>query len=209
MTGEADLVEQEKPAFIGFLKTLSFGSGQAQAELPPGHPDIGEMGAQSPQTLPPGHPVIGDMNASAPTGPISHDGQPNWEVPAGWQEVNGGSFLVAKFMLGGDDGATAAVNVSVSAGDGGGLAPNVNRWREQLGLPPEDEISTVTFAISGGQAQLVDFTGTSAQTGQPAGIVGIVVTQPDRTWFYKLMGDPQVVAAQKDAFTTFVKGVKY
>jgi hypothetical protein len=209
MTGDANLVEQQKPAFIDFLKTVSFGSGQAQAQLPSGQPNIGNMGADSLQTMPPGHPAIGDMNAPAATGPVSQAGQPNWQVPTDWQEVNGGLFLVAKFKLGGNGGATAAVNVSAAPGDGGGLAPNVNRWRGQLGLQPEDEISTVTFAVSGGQAQLVDFTGTSAQTSQPAEIIGIVVTQPDRTWFYKLMGDPKVVAAQKDAFTTFVKGVKY
>ena len=55
-------------------------------------------------------------------------------MPAGWQEVPGGQFLVAKFNLTGDSGATAAVNVSSSPGEGGGLAGNVNRWRGQLGL---------------------------------------------------------------------------
>ncbi len=74
------------------------------------------------------------MSAAAASGPISHEGQPNWQVPAGWQEVSGGQFLVAKFNLTGDNGATAAVNVSSSNGDGGGLAANVNRWRGQLGL---------------------------------------------------------------------------
>ncbi|HSY43717.1 MAG TPA: hypothetical protein VK811_07380, partial [Candidatus Acidoferrum sp.] len=143
------------------------------------------------------------------TGPISHDGQPNWEVPAGWQEVNGGSFLVAKFALTGDGGTAADVNVSSSAGDGGGLAPNVNRWRGQLGLPLEDEISTVTFTVPDGQAQMVEFSGTNAESGKPAEIVGVMVTQPDRTWFYKLMGDPNLVAGQKAAFTTFVKDTKY
>jgi hypothetical protein len=207
MTGDADLVEQQKPIFIDFLKTLSFGSSQAQAQLP--SPDVGRTDAQDQQALPSGHPPIGDMNVPATTGSLSHDGQPNWQVPAGWQEVNGGSFLVAKFMLTGNGGTAAAVNISSSAGDGGGLAPNVNRWRGQLGLPPEEEISTVTFAVSGGQAQQVEFSGTNAQTSLPAEIVGIIVTQPDRTWFYKLMGDPQLVATQKDTFTTFVKGAQY
>jgi hypothetical protein len=191
MTGDTDLVEQQKPVFIDFLKALSFGSSPAQAQLPPGHPDVS------------------GMSAPAAAGPISHDGQPNWQVPAGWQEVNGGSFLVAKFMLAGEGGTTAAVNVSEAVGDGGGLAPNVNRWRGQLGLPPEDEISTVTFTVPGGQAQMVDFSGTNAQTGQPAEIIGIVVTQPAQTWFYKLMGDPALVAAQKNTLTSFVKGTQF
>jgi hypothetical protein len=200
MTGDADLIEQQKPAFIAFLKSLSFAAGQPQSD----------MSAQDQAALPPGHPSMGDMGAQSPAaGPISTAGQPNWQVPSGWKEVSGGQFLVAKFMLSGDNGATAAVNVSSSAGDGGGLPANVNRWRGQLGLPPESEISTTAFQVDGGQAQLVDISGNNVQTGQPAELVGIIVTQPDRAWFYKLMGDPKLVAAQKDAFTQFVQGVKY
>ena len=191
MTGDSDLVEQQKSQFIAFLKSLSFVPGEAQAELPPGHP------------------AIGDMAVPVAAGPISTEGQPTWQVPAGWQQVDGGQFLVAKFLINGDNGATAAVNVSSSAGDGGGFAANVNRWRGQLGLQPIDEISTTTFSVSGGQAQLVDFSGTNAQTGQPAELAGIMVTQPSQTWFYKLMGDPNVVVAQKEAFAAFVKSAKY
>jgi hypothetical protein len=192
MTGDPALVGQQKQAFIAFLQSLNFASPQAAAQLPPGHPAIGDIAA------PP-------ANAA----PVSTQGQPNWQVPTGWQPVSAGQFLVAKFMLSGDNGTATAVNVSSSSGDGGGLAPNVNRWRRQLGLPPADEISTLTFAVPDGQAQLVDLSGTNAQSGQPAELVGIVVTQPGQTWFYKLMGDPSLVAAQKDTFTQFVKGVKY
>jgi hypothetical protein len=206
MTGDADLVEQQKPTFIAFLQTLNFPTQLAQAQLPPGHPDLGDMG--NAPAMPPGHPDVGSMTAPS-SGPVSTQGQPNWQVPADWQPVSAGGFLVAKFMISGQNGATAAVNVSSAGGDGGGLAPNVNRWRGQLGLQPEDEIATVTFAVPNGQGQLVDFSGNNAKDGQPAELVGIMVTQPGQTWFYKLMGDPAVVAAQKDAFTQFVKGVKY
>ena len=34
MTGDADLVEQQKPAFVEFLKSLNFGAAaQTQAEM--------------------------------------------------------------------------------------------------------------------------------------------------------------------------------
>jgi hypothetical protein len=190
MTGDPDLVEQQKPTFVAFLKTLNFAPEPSQVQLPPGHPAIGDMSAPS-------------------AGPVSTQGQPNWQVPAGWQPVAAGQFLVAKFSLTGQNGAAAEVNVGSSGGDGGGLAANVNRWRGQLGLPPADEISTLAFSVPGGEAQLVDFSGTNAQTGRAAELVGVVVTQPGQTWFYKLMGDPGLVSAQKDAFTQFVKGVSY
>ncbi|HEV2331406.1 MAG TPA: hypothetical protein VGY56_21700 [Verrucomicrobiae bacterium] len=189
MTGDAALVEQQKPTFIKFLQSLNFASQQTQAQLPPGHPDVSGMPAQ--------------------TAEVTSSSHPNWTVPSDWQPVAAGEFLVAKFGINAGNGATADVNVSSSGGDGGGLAANVNRWRGQLGLPPMDEISTMTFEVPGGEAQLVQFTGNSVENGKPSGIVGIIVTLPGQTWFYKLMGDPAVVAAQKDAFTQFVKGVRY
>ncbi len=194
MTGDADLAEQQKPAFVAFLKSVKFTTVRAQAELPPSHPPIGDMGMGAPATA---------------AGPISSEGKPNWQVPAGWQEVPGGQFLVAKFTLTGDGGATAAVNVSSSTGDGGGLAANVNRWRGQLGLPPITEILTTAIDVTGGKAQLVDLSGTDARTGQPTRLVGVMVPQSGQTWFYKLMGDAKVVESQKDAFAKFVQGVMY
>jgi hypothetical protein len=116
---------------------------------------------------------------------------------------------VAKFMLTGDGGATAAVNISSSPGDGGGLMANVNRWRGQLGLSPSPDNLATPVEITGGKASFVDFSGTDARTGQPARLVGIVVSLPDQTWFYKLMGDAKVVESQKDVFTKFVQSAKY
>jgi hypothetical protein len=199
MTGDADLVEQQKPAFIEFLKSLNFGAAaQRQTEMPAANPaGGGDMG--------------GLLSAAAPA---AGGNKPNWQVPAGWQEVAGGQFLVAKFTLTGDGGAAAAVNVSSSTSEEGrSLTGNVNRWRGQLGLPPmSDDLGDRLFTnvvVNGGKATLVDLTGKDVRTGQPARLVGIVVSLPDQTWFYKLMGDAKVVESQKDAFTRFVQGVKY
>jgi hypothetical protein len=198
MTGDADLVEQQKGAFVAFLNSVQFGAAQPSAEMPPGHP-----------------PMMGDMGmgATPAAGPISHEGQPTWQVPAGWQEIPGGQFLVAKFNLTGEGGATAAVNVSNAAGEGGGVIGNINRWRGQLGLGKlsDDDANKLITAIEvqGGKASLVDMNGTDARTSQPVRLVGVIVPQSGQTWFYKLMGNARVVESQKDAFTQFVKGAKY
>ena len=101
----------------------------------------------------------------------------------------------------------------MSGGDGGGLAANVNRWRNQLGLPnlsdPELAKAAKTIETSGGKASVVEMSGTDARTGKPAQLVGAMVTQSGQTWGYKLMGDAKVVEAQKDAFTRFVQTAKY
>jgi hypothetical protein len=198
MTGDTDLAEQQKPAFVAFLKAVKFTTVPAQAELPSSHPPIGDMGLGAPATA---------------AGPISSEGKPNWQVPAGWQEVSGGQFLVAKFNITGAEGATAVVNVSSSPGEGGGLAGNINRWRGQLGLGQlsDDDVNQLvtTIDVQGGKASLVDLSGTDARTGQPTRLVGVIVPQSSQTWFYKLMGDAKVAESQKDAFTKFVQTVKY
>lgn len=189
MTGPDSLVQAQRPAFLEFLKTVAFGSG-------------GGM------TSPHGGMAAAHETAAAPAGV-----KPDWTVPAGWQETPGGQFLVAKFNLTGEAGATAAVNVSMSSGEGGGWMGNVNRWRGQLGLGEQTaaEISaaTTSLEINGGKAMLVDLLGTDARTGQPARVLGAMVPQPGRAWFYKLMGDPKVVDNQRDAFAKFVQSAKY
>ena len=155
----------------------------------------------------------GTMPGMPMTAPVSGEGKPAWQVPSGWTETSGGQFLVAKFLIAGDAGAQAAVNVSASAGEGGGLASNVNRWRGQLGLTPlsESDLSAQvqTLDAAGGKISVVDLSGTDARSGQPARLVGAIVPQNGQTWFYKLMGDAKIVGAQKDAFTQFVQSAKY
>lgn len=197
MTGDDALVEQQKPVFVGFLQSLSFVAAPP-AELPPSHPPIGDMSNAAP---PP---------ASAAS---ARPDKPAWQVPAGWQEVPGGDFLAAKFLITGADKAQAAVNVSVSPGDGGGVVGNVNRWRRQLGLAElsEGDIKKLVTPVESpaGKGVLADLTGTDAKTGQKARLVGVILPQASQTWFYKLMGNEQVVGREREAFTQFVQTAKY
>jgi hypothetical protein len=104
------------------------------------------------------------------------------------------------------------VNVSQLTGDGGGLAANVNRWRGQLGLAAVDEAEIAklpTIDATGVKTVVADITGTDARAGKPARLVGVVVPANGATWFYKLMGDPAVVGAQKEALVRFVQSAKY
>jgi hypothetical protein len=163
--------------------------------------------------LPPSHPAIPGMDAGNATAPAADAGNvPTWTIPADWQSAPLSQFLVAKFSITAADGSQAAVNVSSLAGDGGGLLPNVNRWRAQLGLAPvaETDLANLpTIDASGGTATLIDISGTDARTGKPARLTGVVLPLGGQTWFYKLMGDESVVTQQKDAFTKFIQSAKY
>jgi hypothetical protein len=206
MSGAADLAEKQKNNFVTFLKSVQFDkqavpSTMDLSQLPPSHPAIPGTSLGTQNTLVP------NPNTTV----IDDSGKPTWTVPADWREGQLAQFLVAKFIIGSGK-ATAAVNVSSLAGDGGGLLPNINRWRGQLGQPPvtDADITTLpTVDASGTKATLVDFSGADARSGKPARLIGVIVPLGGQTWFYKLMGDANVVAEQQNAFTQFVQSAKY
>ncbi len=203
MSGDDDLVKQQKPAFVSFLKGVTFEAGLA--------PVGSTENASAPVSLPPSHPPIGDaavMQAAAAGG----QDRPDWQVPASWKEANAGGFLVAKYIVTGSDNTRADVNVSMSAGAGGGIVGNVNRWRGQLGLDQlaETELNKLLSPLDtpAGKAVSVEMTGTDARSGQKARLVGVIIPEASRTWFYKIMGSDQLVAAEKEAFLKFVQSAK-
>jgi hypothetical protein len=204
LQGDDELVTAQKPNFVAFLKSVKVEEAAMPAALPSGHPPIGG-GAM------PGSGMPGAVTTAAP--PAPRQGGPTWTVPQGWQEISGGQFLFAKFLIAGEGDAKAAVNVSSSAGDGGGLAANINRWRAQLGQGAWSEAelqkNTQEIEVAGGKGTYVELSGTDSSTDKPATTLGVKVVRSGSTWYYKIMGEPKLVAAQKENFLTFVKGVKY
>jgi hypothetical protein len=192
MTGEEAFVHEEKPAFLQFLKSISFVSPGAQMTDSTAAPAMNAMAAPGPSSV-----------SADPT-------KPAWTVPAGWQELPPGQMLAAKFLVSTNNNMRTELNVGTAMG---GTLANVNRWRGQLGLAPiaDDALNAqaTSVEIEGGKALFVDMNGTDARTGRPARILGGIVPKGEETWFYKLMGDPQVVEQQKEIFTKFVQTVKY
>jgi hypothetical protein len=190
IVGPTELVDAQRGKFLEFLKSISF---EDKTPVPPA------AAAIPPVTVPP-------PTSSQPSSPSI------WTVPADWRAVPPAQFLVVQYSVGNDD-AKAQVNVAKLKGEGGGLLANVNRWRDQIGLLPLDENGlqplVQSLDVTGGPASLVDFTGKDSQTGMATRLIAAMVEQNGQSWFYKLMGDPQVVAAQQSAFTQFIQSAHY
>jgi len=182
MNGEDVFVLSQKEKFLQFLKSVSFTETTSE------------------QTT---------------TAPSSQDENISsiWTIPSGWQSIPPAQFLLAEFSISGPAGTQAEVNVAALDGEGGGLLPNVNRWRGQLGLDTLNETDLAQIAhslnVPAGKAIMVDFTGVNAKTNTPTQLIGVIVSQNNRTWFYKLMGDKQIVTQQKNAFTKFIQSANY
>ena len=197
MMGDADLAEKNKASFIALLKSVQFQKSTTAPAM-----DMSQM-----------PPPAQTMSGVLPTVAADAAGtKPTWTVPADWKEGELAQFLVARYVVQGAGGATAAVNVSQLAGNGGGLLANLNRWRAQLGQPPitdADAASLPVIPASGAKAVFADFTGADARSGKPARLIGLVLPLNGQTWFYKLMGDPDLVGQQKDALIRFVQSAQY
>jgi hypothetical protein len=145
-------------------------------------------------------------DAAAPSSPAVR-----WTVPDGWQpqpatEMRQGSFLVA-----GAGGASADVSVVSFPGTGGDDLANINRWRDQLKLAPVSaadmpaQVQGVTGAA--GQFVFADLAGPATEKGAVR-ILGAWLRQPDRVWFFKMMGPTDLVESQREAFTGFLQSVR-
>jgi hypothetical protein len=194
LTGESGVVAKNKEGFQSYLKTLEFhdeahgpASGQtAAADEPPA------------QAAP--------MAQAAGGGGAGNAGAPKWTPPAHWKEKTPGPMLTAAYNIEGD--GQAEVTISQLGGEGGGMAPNINRWRGQLGLAPasESEIqqSVTYFDVSGRKAYLADLKGTNVRTGKAARMIAVGVPAGGQTWFYKMTGDEALVGKEKDALVKFI-----
>jgi hypothetical protein len=169
-----------------------------------------------PPALPPGHPDINSMSGqSLPANSASDAPNPQWSVPAGWQQGNPSSMRRATYLVKGTDGQTAEVVVSVFPGDVGGLMANINRWRGQIGLGPiaPDEIAGVTsdVDVNGTKSTVIDLKADAVPPGktQPPRMIVVTVPHAGNSWFFKITGDAPLVGAQKEPFLQFVKSVKF
>ncbi len=160
--------------------------------------------------LPADHPPIGpsqgtgtDMASTAvPT--VAGSGL-TWTAPASWTVKPNGSMRRGSFAIKGA-GAEADLSITAFPGATGGLEANLNRWRGQVGLPPQSP-AEVTAAVEKFSANGLEFTLVDYAGGENH-LIGAIVPYGGNSWFFKLMGPDALVAPQKDAFRDFLHTVK-
>ena len=189
MTGDDELVVKQKPVFIEFLEIPEVRCQHRFKTRTAGGSSIDWRGDSH-----------DDGNPST--------GKPHWEVPANWTEEPATQMLLAKFSV--NDGDTKAdITVSSFPGDVGGLLANVNRWRRQANLPAIDDAqlpdAVKRISVRSEVGTLVEL---ENPDGKSASLIGVAVPHNGQTWFFKMFGNPKLVAREKDSFLKFVQNVK-
>jgi hypothetical protein len=120
----------------------------------------------------------------------------------------------ASFLVRGENGAVADISLVILGGSAGGNLDNVNRWRQQLGQAPwteellADSSEKISSAI--GDGLLVDLDGLAdgGDAAKDGRIIAAILAKGDETWFFKMRGNADLAAAQKDGFRRWVESVR-
>jgi hypothetical protein len=102
------------------------------------------------------------------------------------------------------------VSVVVLPGPAGGELANVNRWRGQIGLAPVDEATLATLRktirTKAGPVSVYDFVSEGQQKSRM--LAGLTVAEGN-TWFVKMLGDAEPVAAARRDFMHLLESLRF
>jgi hypothetical protein len=198
MVGPADVVGGQKENFDAFMNSLEPGGAEGTAA------GVGPAPQAQGAGLPPGHPKVMETKGLA----IRHFSAPDdWHQQTGVQPPR-----ILVFKIGTGETAPELVVTRFTSG-AGGLLENINRWRAQIGLAPLADTQNVEVThvpIGKDQRGVLLEINNPGANGKPARSLMVVIDEhPQDTWFFKLIGPADLVAAQKPAFISFMKSVEF
>lgn len=131
-----------------------------------------------------------------------------WQAEAGWEQEPPGQFLKAAYRI----PDLGRLTVSTLPGDGGGLAENVNRWRQQVKLPrlPDSEIQGQSMTVNGSDHELLLFNLTTDQmSADTPGIFAAILPLEKETWYFKITAPANLLRESgASVFTAFLGSVR-
>lgn len=130
-----------------------------------------------------------------------------WSLPDGWSEEAGSGMRIATLR----PAMFPSVEVTIIAleGQAGGELANVNRWREQIGLPPVEATALGStrkrVTSQAGEVTVHELLGPNGN-----GVIAGIISSPDsHTWFFKLAGDSRSLPAVRDNFLRWMRNLRF
>jgi hypothetical protein len=189
LMGAADKLQTAKPAVEAFLQSVKFGEAGRTASAPP----------------------MPQVPAVAPS-PSSTEMPFTYTAPANWQpDPQPHAMREATWTAGSGASKVEIYITEPIPANMFDIPSNVNRWRGQVGLPPDANISanpTSDVKIGDQQGVMIDLTGPAAD-GKPAKRIMVAFAGKDKLWFFKVVGPADAVGQQKAEFEKFLASVKF
>jgi len=138
----------------------------------------------------------------------------HWTVPQGWRSLPAGQMRYAAFALSDDDPPlTLTVIPLARSGQAAEILPNVNRWEQQLGLPPSTEADlpkvVSTIEVNGLTIHSIDLLGPPSNDSSRQRMLAAILPFDERVWYFKVVGPAERLAAEKPNFDSFLKSISF
>jgi hypothetical protein len=165
-----------------------------------------QAGSPAGETIP-GAGMPGMAGSVPPPPDVSTTGELQWALPKGWTDSRAGGMRYATLK----PTAPGKIDVSVTVfpGPAGGEIANVNRWRNQIGLPPVDEAALArdrkALKSPAGSVAIFDYT-SDGQT--KTRLVAAILFAGGNSWFVKMVGDAGPVAASRADFIRLLESLR-
>ncbi len=158
----------------------------------------------NPPTIAQALPVSAGPSTSA--APLDVPRELTWQVPDGWvAQASDQPFRVATLEAGASEERVEVVITRVP-GQRGGITENVNRWRQQIGLPPatQSEVVGMVLPLKNTHAfgMWADLQGADQRT------LVAWFELPEASWYFKATAPHEAIATQRDAFVQLLESVK-
>ena len=147
---------------------------------------------------------------AVPTGDMIRESQISWDAPEGWLLAADRSMRVVTYMVG-----TSECVVSLWPGAVGGLAANINRWRQQMGQPPMSVVAIGALEkieVLGKESTFVQIDGSyqdmAGNSSADAMMLGVMCVLEEQVLFVKLTGPKAEVLGEVDNFVAFSKTLR-
>jgi hypothetical protein len=134
--------------------------------------------------------------------PTSNKPEIKWDVPSDWSPAPTSAMRYASFAVPADH---VDISVVTLPGDGGDDLGNINRWRQQLGLPPSNATTSSIVPLKTNETTFstIDIAGANTRT------VAAWTRKDGHAWFFKLTGPSNGVEKEKPNFVKFVQSVRF
>jgi hypothetical protein len=135
----------------------------------------------------------------------------HYEAPEGWLPTPQSDFRRVTLQV--QDGAQSAETTALGLpGTATRLLPNVNLWRRQIGLDDTTQAdldkAVAAIEVGGRRGHYIKLEGASGAE-HPRAMLVVLVSDQDRTWLFKMLGDSALVLREQERFLAFVGSVTF
>jgi hypothetical protein len=152
-------------------------------------------------------PMMG--GGPAPPPPPAAGKAITYATPKTWKETGPRGGFVPVYMAFDVGGKSAEMQITILGAQIGDPLENYNRWRSQVGLGPVRQIDPPPIKVKVGDlpGELFDLTGPGGPSQKR--MLLVVVKRQQQTWFFKLIGDAEVVGKNRTEFDSFLQSIKF